>query len=274
TPADVSALTSGQDLSGVRTRANGTEVLVEGRPVSDDRAVVLAQPTSVAEAASTYSRRRLVPPLRLGLVVAGIAGVLLAPPLARRIQDAATAAHRLAGGARDVRLAPQGPYEVAELADALNRLNSALATSEGREREFLLSVSHELRTPLTAVRGYAEALADGVVPPDDVARTGAVMPGEAERLDRLVGDLLDLARLRAQDFRVDLADVDLTRLVEDAGQVWQDRCAREGVELRVQSTGTALMARTDPTRVRQIVDGLAENALRVTPAGQPVVLAA
>ncbi len=274
TPEDVATLAAGGSVSGVRTRPDGTEVLVEGRPLTNQRGVVLAQPTSVAEAASSYSRRRLVLPLLLGLVVAGIAGLLLARRLARPIQEAATAAHRLAGGARDVRLQPEGPYEVAELADALNRLNGALATSEGREREFLLSVSHELRTPLTAVRGYAEALADGVVPPDEVARTGSVMLAEAQRLDRLVGDLLDLARLRAQDFRLDLADVDLTRLVQDAGQVWQDRCAREGVELQVQTTGVPLLVRTDPTRVRQIVDGLAENALRVTPAGRPVVLAA
>jgi two-component system sensor histidine kinase BaeS len=212
-------------------------------------------------------------PLLLGLVGAGLAGLVLARRLARPLQEAAAAAHRLAGGARDVRLHPEGPYEVAELADALNRLNGALATSEDREREFLLSVSHELRTPLTAVRGYAEALADGVVPAQDVGRTGSVMLAEAERLDRLVGDLLDLARLRAQDFRLDFADVDLSQLVEQAGEVWRDRCAREGVELLVQTTGAPLTVRTDPTRVRQIVDGLAENALRVTPAGRPVVLA-
>ena len=83
----------------------------------------------------------------------GWPGWLLSRRLARPLQDAAAAAHRLAAGSRDVQLQPEGPYEVAELADALNRLNSALATSEGREREFLLSVSHELRTPLTAVRG-------------------------------------------------------------------------------------------------------------------------
>ena len=274
TSADVATLQSGQSLSVVRTRPNGTEVLVEGRPLTGGRAVVLAQPASVAEGAATGSRRRLVLPLLLGLVGAGVAGLLLARRLARPLREAADAAHRLAAGSRDVRLQPEGPYEVAELADALNRLNAALATSEGRQREFLLSVSHELRTPLTAVRGYAEALADGVVAPADVGRTGSVMLAEAERLDRLVGDLLDLARLRAQDFRLDLGDVDLTRLVQQAGEVWRDRCGREGVELQVQTTGAALVVRTDPTRVRQIIDGLAENALRVTPAGRPIVFAA
>ena len=94
-----------------------------------------------------------------------------------------------------VRLPVEGPAEVAELSEALNHLSDALATSEGRERAFLLSVSHELRTPLTAVRGYAEALSDGVVPSEDVSRTGATMLAESERLDRLVSDLLDLARL-------------------------------------------------------------------------------
>jgi two-component system, OmpR family, sensor kinase len=271
TSADLSALAAGQSLSQVRDRL-GRRVFFEGRPLDGGKGVVLVQSVSVASDTAARARRQLVLPLLLGLVGAGLAGWLLSRRLAKPLQDAAAAAHRLATGSRDVRLEPEGPYEVAELAGALNRLNGALATSEGREREFLLSVSHELRTPLTAVRGYAEALADGVVPPEDVARTGTVMLAEAQRLDRLVADLLDLARLRAQDFRLDITDVDLSNLMRQAGEVWRDRCAPEGVELRVEAPTTPLLVRTDPTRVRQIIDGLAENALRVTPSGAPIVL--
>lgn len=272
TPADLAALSSGQSLSVVRDRA-GVLVFVEGRSLESGGSVVVVQPTSVAAGAAGTAQRRLLLPLLLGLVGAALAGLLLARRLARPIQAAAGAALRLAAGARDVRLEPQGPAELAELAAALNGLSGALATSESREREFLLSVSHELRTPLTAVRGYAEALADGVVAPDDVARTGATMLAEAQRLDRLVADLLDLARLRAQDFRLDLADIDLGELVRAAGQVWRDRCGREGVELRVEVPALPVTVHSDPTRVRQILDGLAENALRVTPSGCPIVLA-
>lgn len=271
TQADLAALAAGRDVSDVRSRL-GRRVFVEGRPLDGGRGVVLVQSVAAASGTAATARRQLFLPLLLGLVGAGLAGWLLARRLARPLQDAAAAAHRLAAGARDVQLTPEGPYEVAELAGALNRLNLALATSEGRERDFLLSVSHELRTPLTAVRGYAEALADGVVPADDVARTGTVMLAEAQRLDRLVADLLDLARLRAQDFRLDLADVDLADLVRQAGEVWRDRCTPEGVELRVEAPATPLVVRTDATRVRQIIDGLAENALRVTPSGAPIVL--
>jgi two-component system, OmpR family, sensor kinase len=274
TEEDLAQLAAGQSVSGVRSTRLGGEVFVEGRPLAGGKGVVLAQPVAAASATLSEARRRLVLPLLLGLVGAGLAGWLLARRIARPIQHAAAAAHRLAAGSRDVQLTPEGPYEVAELAAALNQLNSALATSEGREREFLLSVSHELRTPLTSVRGYAEALADGVVPEQDVARTGAVMLGQAQQLERLVADLLDLARLRAQNFRLDLADVDLAELVRQAGAVWRDRCQPEGVELMVEVPPVPLLVRTDPARVRQIVDGLAENALRVTPAGRPIVLAA
>ena len=274
TQADVAALTSGQSVSRVERSGVVGRAFVEGRAVDGGGGVLLREPASVVSSDLADARRRVAFALLAGLVAAVVAGVVLARLLARPLQRAASAAHALSTGRRDVRVEPEGPAEVAEVADALNRLSGALAWSEARQRDFLLSVSHELRTPLTAVRGYAEALADGVVPADDVEQTGATMLAEAQRLDRLVSDLLDLARLGAQDFRVDLAAVDLADLVRRAGEVWTQRCAPEGVELRVEVPSTPLLVRTDATRARQILDGLAENALRVTPSGRPVVLAA
>ncbi len=268
----VARLNSGSPVHATRT-VDGATVYVEGRPLTSGGAVVLFQKVSNARSSEAPIWRRLVVALAIGLAVAAIAGVLLAGRLARPLKRAAAAAHRLSTGARDVRLLPEGPAEVADVAEALNGLATALSTSEGRERDFLLSVSHELRTPLTAVKGYAEALADGVVPPDAVAPTGQVMLAESARLERLVSDLLDLARLRAQDFRVDVAEIDLTELVREAGLVWAARCAREKVPFSVDTPAHPVVVRSDPTRVRQMLDGLAENALRVTPSGRPIVFA-
>ena len=97
--------------------------------------------------------------------------------------------------------------------------------------------------------------------------------GEADRLQRLVGDLLDLARLDAADLRIDAVDVDLVDVLDDAEPVWQSRCARDGQRLEVERPASPVLVRTDPVRVRQVLDGLAENAVRVTPSGRPVVLA-
>jgi len=136
----------------------------------------------------------------------------------------------------------------------------------------LFSVSHDLRTPLTAIAGYAESLADGVVEPAQAPAVGAIMLAEAHRLNRLVADLLDLARVGAQEFRIELAPVDLADLARAAARVWSDRCAAVGVVFRLEIPAAPTWCRTDPSRVRQILDGLFENALRVTPPGASIVL--
>ncbi len=176
-------------------------------------------------------------------------------------------------GDHAVRIKSEGPQEVDDLANALNELAAALALSEGRERDFLLSVSHELRTPLTTIKGYAEALADGVVGPDGAQRAGQTVLDEAERLDRLIADLLVLARLEAADLPLEVLPVDLTQLVVAAGEAWAVRTAAAGLLLRVQAPPYPVPVRTDPGRIRQVLDGLLENALRVVPSGAPVVLA-
>lgn len=278
-------LAAGQSISAV-ARVAGTRRLIEGRALSTDQiaavpvagcqavGIVLLQSATQARGFANPLRNRLLIALGLGLVGAAVAGVLFARRLARPLQHAAAAARALAGGRRDVGVRPEGPAEVAEVADALNGLAAALARSEGRQRDFLLSISHELRTPLTAVTGHAEALADGVITGDDTRAAGAVMLSEAHRLNRLVSDLLDLARLGADDFRIDLAPTDLTALVRGAEQVWRPRCAAEGIELRLELPPAPLVIVTDGGRVRQILDGLAENALRVVPQGAPIVFAA
>jgi two-component system OmpR family sensor kinase len=278
------ALAAGESVSAVAT-IDGTRRFIEGRPLSTDQAggatvagcqpvgIVLFQNAGQARTLAQPLRNRLLIALGVGLLLAAIAGVLLARWLARPLVHAAGAARALAGGRRDVEVKPEGPAEVAAVADALNALTAALARSEGRQREFLLSISHELRTPLTSVAGHAEALADGVITGDETQAAGAVMLSEAQRLNRLVSDLLDLARLGAADFRIDLAPTDLRALVLGAEQVWRPRCAAEGIELRLEVPPEPLLITTDGGRVRQILDGLAENALRVVPSGAPIVFA-
>jgi two-component system OmpR family sensor kinase len=263
-------LLSGESVSVVDSDQD-PELLIEGRPVSGG-AIVLTQPVTVIADVAAESRRRILIAVLIGLAGASVIGVVLARWLSRPVRDAAAAANALASGDREVRLPTDGPHEVAELGTALNQLSDALRLSEDRQRQFLLSISHELRTPLTAIRGYAEALADGTIAPEAVSGVGATLESESQRLDHLVSDLLDLARLQADRFRLDLADVDLSALMRQAATVWRDRCAVEGVVVR-EEISDDLTARTDATRFRQIVDGLAENALRVTPSGAPIVLA-
>ncbi|MFD0314827.1 sensor histidine kinase [Streptomyces flavalbus] len=268
------ALLSGERISATAT-LNGRHMLVEGVPTPAGGGLVLAQPMSTVDEASARMRTRLLLPLSLGLVGSALAGALLARRLARPLTSAAAVAHRLADGERGLPVGTDGPTEVAELAGALNSLDAALARSENRQRDFLLSVSHEIRTPLTTVRGYAEALADEVVTGAEVPQVGRVLTGEVERLETFVGDLLSLARLESDDFRLEVTEVDLAALLTHVAEVWQPLCTRHGVDFRteVPDSEAPLPLRTDGFRVRQLLDGLIENALRVTPAGRPLVVA-
>ena len=260
--------------SGGGTSDDG-QTLVEARLVSRDQVLVLEQ--SVADAVDDFSAPllgRLAVALGVGLVVAVVAGVLAARRLARPLREAGEAARQLSTGERSLRIHADGPAEVVEVADALNGLADALELSEGRQRRFLLSVSHELRTPLTAVRGYGEALADGVVSGAEAERAGAVIVAEADRLDSLMSDLLALARSQADDFEVALVPTDLTAVVEQAAEAWLEPARRSDLDLRVETPAAAVLALADPVRARQVLDALVANAIRVTPATRPVVLAA
>ncbi|MGZ6827174.1 MAG: HAMP domain-containing protein, partial [Mycobacteriales bacterium] len=153
-PQDVRTAAAGGEAS-VDRRLGGTRYLVEVQPVEGGGGVILVQPLREARAVTGGVFRKLAVALLLGLGVAVLIGVGLARRLSQPLVQAAGAAHRLAAGERGVRLAEDGPEEVAELSRSLNALAVALAGSEAREREFLLSVSHELRTPLTGIRGFA-----------------------------------------------------------------------------------------------------------------------
>jgi two-component system sensor histidine kinase BaeS len=272
TTADVAAVRAAGSLSDLR-RSGGASWVVEGRQAGE-AVVLLAQPLADATADVAPPRRRLVLPLLLGLAGGAVAGLLLARQLTRPLAALAAAARRLTAGERDVRVPPEGPVEVADVAQALGGLAAALTASEDRQRRFLLDVSHELRTPLTAVSGYAEALADGVITGPDVVPAAETIRDEAARLRRRVEDLLALARMAADDFRIEVHETDVADLVRAAGRAWVVRADAAGVPLSVEVPDEGVLAWTDGERVRQAVDALADNALRVLPAGAPLVLAA
>jgi two-component system OmpR family sensor kinase len=252
---------------------DGRTLLVEVRRVDDGAALALVGDAGTAKGIGRTLVRNIALALGIGLLLAGVAGLALARLVARPLIRTADVARAMGRGRRDLRAPEEGPREVVRVAASVNELAGALAETEERERRFLLSVSHELRTPLTAVRGFAESLADGVVTaPEDVVRAARTIESEAARLNRLVTDLLDLARLGTAEFRIDATPVDLTTTFADAAQVWSARCVEAGVTFHYDSPGTPVHLVTDARRVRQVLDGLLENALRATPPGKPIVV--
>ena len=201
----------------------------------------------------------------VALAAAAAAADRLANRFARPVSAAAEAARRIASGDLAVRVDPGGPgseAELARLATSINTMATELERARGQQRQFLLSVSHELRTPLTSVRGFAEAIADGAAPDD--RRAAEVIGAEARRLERLVGDLLDLAKLDAGAFSLHVGAVDVGTVIVDTAEGFQPAADAAGLSLEVTAAGTdgPLMASADPERLAQVVANLVENAMK------------
>ena len=218
-------------------------------------------------------------------IVAGLAAAFwLARTLSRPVADTAAAADRIAGGDLDVRVAEPRPGgrddELSRLARSVNAMAAGLEQSRDAERDFLLSVSHDLRTPLTSISGWAEALADGAAP--DPKAVGRTILQSSARLDRLVGDLLDLARLRARAFTLALAPVDLGDVAAGTSEGLRPELEDAGIALAVEVPATPVVVPGDADRLAQVVANLLDNAGRyaagrievtVTTAGRWATLA-
>jgi two-component system OmpR family sensor kinase len=213
-------------------------------------------------------------PFLSSLVVAGLGGAalaallsfLLARRLTRPIAALATATRRVAAGEPAVEVPVDGEDELAELGHSFNHMSAELGRARESQRSFLESVSHELKTPLTSIRGYAEALAEDAVSP---AEGGRIIGAEADRLERLVSDLLDLARLGRAGFAVEHREIDLSTIAAAAVKRHLPRSRELEVALDCVGENGALSV-GDAGRLLQAVSNLIENALRLTPAGGSV----
>jgi two-component system sensor histidine kinase BaeS len=198
----------------------------------------------------------------VALVVAGVLGDQLGRRIARPLQDAELATRRIADGdlSATVTVEPGADAELESLARSINTMASTLARSKDVERQFLMSVSHDLRTPLTSIRGFAEAIADGAAPDD--RRAAEVIGAESRRLERLVGDLLDLAKLDARQFSLDLRPVDLSGVVAATADGFSHAAAEYGIGLNVDVPPVPVLVRADPDRLGQVIANVVENALK------------
>jgi two-component system OmpR family sensor kinase len=200
------------------------------------------------------------------------ASVGLAWYLSRRIsgpmRQLALAADRIADGLYDVDI-PDVPSddELAHLSDRFREMAARIAEADERERNFLMSVSHDLRTPLTAIRGHVDALREGVVEDPELRSDSLdVIALEAERLSRLVGDILDLAKLDAHRFTLLQEEVDMESLTERAYSAFSEEARRRAIDYRRDVSARPVIV-TDGDRVLQIISNLLSNAFRWTPDG-------
>jgi two-component system, OmpR family, sensor kinase len=256
----------------------GTSYLAVAEPVTIGSqvlgALVVAKPASQLRSSWLVLLERLAIAFGGGVLVAGLAAVYLTRRIARPLMALSAAADEIAAGEYGIEVPhPRGRDEIAQLSARFADMAAKLGEAEQLSRMFLMSVSHELRTPLTAIRGHVSALREGVIQdPEAYSSSLAVIEEEAMRLERLVGDVLDLAKLNAHRFTVLEEEVDMRELCERAYAAFGEVARQRSIDYRRDFDVRPVIV-TDGDRVLQIISNLLSNAFRWTPQGGRVSLA-
>ena len=236
--------------------------------------LIVAKPKDELRDAWVTLLSRLAIAFLFSLVVVGALAFYLTRRITGPVLALSDAADEVSRGNYGVEV-PRVPGggEIGHLADRFREMTSRLAEAEELERNFLMSVSHELRTPLTAIRGHVAALREGVVnDPESIDASLEIVAEEAERLGRLVGDVLDLAKLDAHRFTVLTEEVDMGRVLERAYSTFSEEARQRGIEYTSEAASAPVIV-SDGDRVLQIISNLLSNAFRWTPDGGRIDLA-
>jgi signal transduction histidine kinase len=217
---------------------------------------------------------RLALALAVGIALAGLLFLWLSRRLTEPVRALTRATRQVAAGRYDVEIPEaKGHDEIAVLTERFRGMVAELAEAEKLKRSFLMSVSHELRTPLTAIRGHVEALREGIMTdPEHVRGSLDVVAAETDRLERLVGDVLDLAKLQAHRFTVRSEEVDLRRVLDHAYGAFAEEARRREIDYSLAGAEAAPVIVSDGDRVLQVITNLLSNAFRWTPDGGRIEL--
>src|SRR5262245_14734445 len=235
-----------------------------------------------------YLLRRYAPILTVvaaGVLIVGtvLTSFMIFGPARRRLRAVEGAARRLGAGDLSARAPDRGGDEIAAVASAFNAMAhdlsaraDALAASDRARRQLLADVSHELTTPVTAMRGYLETLTMPELDLDEATRARylGIIADETARLERLIGDLLDLARLEGGGGTLRIEDVPVAQLFERVKARHEVACAAAGVAMTTAIDPDASAVSADRDRLEQSIQNLAANAMRFAPSGSTIRLAA
>jgi two-component system OmpR family sensor kinase len=257
---------SGDTLLYVALRATPLRVIAEnGEAQPPIFVALLASPRRGLQAVLKDIAKRF---LLAGFVTLGISiilALLIARSIARPLQRMTAATEEIARGNYDQALDITFPDEIERLAASFNTMAHEVKTSRQAQRDFVANVSHELKTPLTSIQGFSQAIMDGTAN-DEVSRHRAVeiIGNEANRMSRLVDELLDLARIESGQIKMLREPVDLVKVLEACVEKFDLQAKESNVEL-IWDTPVLPLITGDKDRLAQVFTNLLANALKHTP---------
>ena len=212
----------------------------------------------------------------LAAVVMVLTGIVLFLFVRRRLKplkQLETAAATIAEGDFSVQVdEKKGDRELRELSGAFNTMTRKLQGVEAGRREFVANVSHELRSPITSIKGFAEGMADGVIPAEEQPKYLRLVADESKRLSGLIDDLLALSRLERDDVKPEITTFDINEMLRRAVIRRMKDLEAKAIDISCEFETDPCPVQADSDRIEQVVINLLDNAIKFTPESGKIVL--
>jgi two-component system, OmpR family, sensor kinase len=271
------AVTTRRLVTGIESTQSGA-VAAAAKPVfyaPGQVGWVIVYSAPMADVMRTVStvRHEILVAGAIALLLALVAGYLVARALAQRVKRLELAAKQVAAGDFSRPIPVDSTDELGQLAVAFNEMQQQLLQLEQARKKFIATASHELRTPIFSLGGFVELLEDEELDAETRRRFLDQVRGQVQRLGKLSVDLLDLSRLEAGSLELRPEEVDLGELTRSVSGEFEPTLAQHDSRLELHLP-TSIEAQCDPVRVAQIMRILIDNALTHTPPGTKIIVTA
>ncbi len=236
--------------------------------------VVIAQPEPNVTGLATEAKDFLIPGIIIALAISLGIAYFLARSLTEPLSRLAGAACAMARGEYNHRLPVDGHDEIATLTEQFNIMAREVGEAHEMQRDFVANVSHDLKTPLTSIQGFSQAMLDGSIHDEtQYHQAASIINNEAQRMSRLVSQLLSLSELQSGLRTIELRPVEIGPVLGQLVLTMQPQAASAGVELIARFAYSASLALADTDKLKQAFGNIIDNAIKHTPRGGTVTVA-
>lgn len=201
----------------------------------------------------------------VGSVIAFLFVAILTRRMVKPLNQMKNLAKRVASGEFGEKIAVKGEDEIADLSRSFNEMVTALKNLEQMRQDFIGNVSHELRTPITTIKGFVEGILDGVIPEERHTEYLTIVRDEVNRMNKLVNELLDLAKMQAGELKLNITVFDINELVRRCVISFQQMLIEKELNFNADFESEKIFVRADKELIQRVVLNLLNNAIKFTP---------